>query len=198
MKLCVYSLWLCFVHVFTPHTKRLKRLQRCSGNNSGQNSERNNNSQWETIRFRIQHREYTMRCLFTDGSNVTEEEKRALCFFFPSVSVPKNSPKFAFQKRNLGNVYLVAGTQCNITPNSLDAFMRRGTFVVSSSVCRVLRLHALMFCVHACYWLTCIQLQLDRFSYKRMRAGHVGVQHVHHHGGTWTLLYVFVFMFVLH
>lgn len=88
------------------------------------------------------------------------------------------SPNFYRTRRkqpSLGNVSLEVNTQCNITPNSQDAFMRRGTFVVSSSAssssspCRVLCLHALVFCEHACYWLTRMLLQPDLFSHKRKR-----------------------------
>ena len=40
VKLCVYSLWLCFVHLFTSYASRdalrLKRLQLCTGKNCDQ------------------------------------------------------------------------------------------------------------------------------------------------------------------
>lgn len=67
---------------------------------------------------------------------------KCVCLF------PENLPKFALQKHILANVNLGVNTQCNITPNSQDAFMRRGAFAVSSSV---LCLHALVFCMLLIY-----------------------------------------------
>lgn len=69
----------------------------------------------------------------------------------------------------LGNVNPGVSIQCHITPNFQDAFMWRGHFVFSSSVCRVLYPHAVVFCYHARYWLICVQLQQDLFSHKRKR-----------------------------
>lgn len=77
------------------------------------------------------------------------------------------------EKQISGNVNLEVTNQCNITPNSQDAFLRRGTLVVSSSVRGVLCLHALVFCDRACKRLICMPLQAawGLFSHKRKERG---------------------------
>lgn len=121
-----------------------------------------------------------------------------LCFLQMCLFVPKNWPKFAFQKQILGNVNTEVSTQCNITPNSQDAFMRR---LLSPPQCA-----ESCVCMLLCFVATHV---IDLFAYccsatyfpirERGRSCiHIcGRPVCAHHGGTWMSLYVFVFMFVL-
>lgn len=84
---------------------------------------------------------------------VTTNQKREEDAFPCSAScfLSNVSPRILYFAESKQHILGVVNLEVSkITPNSKDAFMRR-TFVVSSSVCRVLFLHALVFRGHAYY-----------------------------------------------